>query len=430
MRGLAFAFLIAGLATFAVGNAVVEPLASQSFYNTSNSLVAVPFGTLSNVKFSEQSLVQTANIDFNDIASDEAWNKYKAKGLYYGCLLDMSNENAGKAMNDLRTPPSAESVWQGDLRNDIPKWGWQEADYMSDVNCDFRDEPTTGSNRIGTALSALGLNPLPATAGGDNECYSIEHFDEALLEDEDDVPIDEQYYTVNGLDYPCTGAYYRFALNRKGGAIFAQFLLKPEAAALENLGEDIPTELLPQLHRVSDILWGYWVRDNPDPRKLFSYFVNNVLNTETLPLIARVLKKRGFERVPYWPGVELAMGSEDAQALLGSTIAHLLLQHKPALGVKNVKSITVFRDNFPYDTPGGELPEVQLLFRIADVAPEEVDDEDMEMQDASGVPRRRGLELELMRREKGEGGEVVEVRWLGERDYVREHRDTVRLDVE
>ncbi|KZM22752.1 hypothetical protein ST47_g6100 [Ascochyta rabiei] len=436
MRGAVFAFLTAALANSVAGNTFIQPLPSRSFYNTSNSLVAVPFGTPSNVKLSEPSLVQTTgNIDLNDIASDEAWNKYKAKGLYYGCLLDMSNESAGKAMKDLRIPPSAESVWQGDLRNEIHKWGWHKAYYMPEVNCDFRDDPTMGTNRIGTALSALGLSPLPASAGGDNECYSIEHFDETLMEDEDDeIPIDEQYYNINGLDYPCTGAYYRFALNKKGGAIFAQNLLKPDSAVLENLGEDVPTSLLPQLHRGSDILWGYWVRDNPNLKNLFNYFVNHVRNDETLPLIARVLKNHGLERLPYWPGVELAMDSEDAEALLGSpigsTIAHLLLQHKTALGVKNFEAIHVFRDNFPEDTSAGAIPEVQLLFRILDVPPDEVDDSDSdtEMEDASGVGRRRALKLK--REDQDEGGVVVAVQQMGKRDFVHEHRVTVSLDAD
>lgn len=77
----------------------------------------MPFGGPNNVKFSEPSLVQTADSEFdaNNIASDESWNKYKAKGVWYGCLLDMDIETAGKNLRDERTPPSAESVWQGDL---------------------------------------------------------------------------------------------------------------------------------------------------------------------------------------------------------------------------------------------------------------------------------------------------------------------------
>ena len=39
-----------------------------------------------------------------------------------------------------------------------------------------------------------------------------------------------------------------------------------------------------------------------------------------------------------------------------------MLQHKAELGVKHVTEVTIFRDNLP-----SEFPEVQLLFKIADV---------------------------------------------------------------
>lgn len=116
MQAVFFGFLVAGPAAFAAGNAVVE-LFPQPIRNTSNSSIAVPFGSLQNIKFSESSLVRTAQSewDLNNIASDESWYKFKNKGLWYGCLLDMDNEKAGGGLRDPRTPPSAESIWQGDV---------------------------------------------------------------------------------------------------------------------------------------------------------------------------------------------------------------------------------------------------------------------------------------------------------------------------
>lgn len=121
MRGVIFPLFVTGLAALSNGNAVVQPLTypgtSPAIRNASSSLVAVSFGTHDNVKFSDPSLVQTAGYIFDpdDIASDESWSWYKQKGMWYSCLLDMSDENAGKGLEDKRTPPSAEAVWRGDL---------------------------------------------------------------------------------------------------------------------------------------------------------------------------------------------------------------------------------------------------------------------------------------------------------------------------
>ena len=353
MRGTNYAHLAVGLVALSTGNIVIEPLTNaftlRSVHNTSSSLVAIPFGTLGDVKFSEPPVVQTAKseLDTNKIASDESWAKSKTKGRFYGCLLNMSNENAGlETKKRTNTLPSVESVWRGDLQSmsklcrdgrilltnnpdELHNWGWHQAAYPPEINCDFRDELALGTeNRIGTALTTLGLSLLPATAGGDNECFSVEHFDETLVDENgEEVPLKDQSYSIDDRTYPCTGAYYRFAMNKRGGAIFVQSLQKPESAAKENLGGDVPKDKLPQLNRASDVMWGYWVRSNSRPQNLYNYFVNHVRNDETLPLIARALKNHGMNQVPYWPGLELSMHTEDAEAILGKfyVMLHYLL---------------------------------------------------------------------------------------------------------
>lgn len=200
----------------------------------------------------------------------------------------------------------------------IRTWGWHEATYSAAFNCDFRDDiEVESSHKIGIALASMGLSQIPVGAGGDNECYSIEHYDETLVDEGEEVPLEEQWYIVNDREYPCTGAHYRFAMNRKGGAIFAQNLVKPESAAVDNLGGEIPDDQLPQLRRASDIMWAYWIQNNPNPKNLYSYFVNYVRNDDTLPLIARIIRSHGMTTLPYWPGLELSMDDEGAEALLG-----------------------------------------------------------------------------------------------------------------
>lgn len=51
----------------------------------------------------------------NDIASDAVWQRYIEKGEFYQCLFECTDRLAGKGLQDTRTPPSAESIWQGDL---------------------------------------------------------------------------------------------------------------------------------------------------------------------------------------------------------------------------------------------------------------------------------------------------------------------------
>lgn len=123
MQSILIALLLLWSTTLAVGNAIVQPpifTTARLFANTS-SRVAIPFGSLDDFRLSEplaSSLIQTAEIEFDpkNIATDAAWAKYSAKGRWYGCLLDMQDEPCGRALGDVRSPPSAESVWQGDLR--------------------------------------------------------------------------------------------------------------------------------------------------------------------------------------------------------------------------------------------------------------------------------------------------------------------------
>jgi hypothetical protein len=61
---------------------------------------------------------------------------------------------------------------------------------------------------------SLGLSTKPATQGGDNVCFNIEHFDDhAVDEDGDHLGAEDQWYNVNGKPYRCTGAFLRFGVN-------------------------------------------------------------------------------------------------------------------------------------------------------------------------------------------------------------------------
>lgn len=97
---------------------------------------------------------------------------------------------------------------------------------------------------------------------------------------------------------------------------------------------------------------------------------------------------------------------------MGSTITHLLIQHKGTMGIKNFEGITIFRENYPENHPGAQIPEVQLLFKILDVPQDEVIDDDVEMPDVGKSKSKRTV------RPQGESGKNI----------VREHRVVAGLD--
>jgi hypothetical protein len=119
-----------------------------------------------------------------------------------------------------------------------------------------------------------------------------------------------------------TGAYYRFAVNHPGRAIFAISLLSPLYAAYENweYADIEPTpDKLPELRRASDIFATFWLYNNPNPRSLKYYFSVFILNDETLEAIASVLKQRGTTEVPKWPGIKFSAQEPAGQILLGKS---------------------------------------------------------------------------------------------------------------
>jgi hypothetical protein len=85
---------------------------------------------------------------------------------------------------------------------ELRTWFWNEGSYDHEIHCDFTQDGTKNYNHIGNALQALGLSTLPQQAGGDNMCYSIEHFDEdAEDEDGDQLQYIDQKYRVDGQIY-------------------------------------------------------------------------------------------------------------------------------------------------------------------------------------------------------------------------------------
>ena len=100
--------------------------------------------------------------------------------------------------------------------------------------------------------------------------------------------------------------------------------LNTKSAAEDDWEGEVVVSQLPALRFASDIIMAYWLRGHPNPGNLKYYFVNHVVNTETLPLIASIIKSNGLTTVPYWPGITYSMATPECAALLGECIKYTL----------------------------------------------------------------------------------------------------------
>jgi hypothetical protein len=134
-----------------------------------------------------------------------------------------------------------------------------------------------------------------------------------------------------------TKAHFEFIINHKGGgryiplprfstitnnapAIYGLYLDGPKSAARSTWygnNKDADPALLPHLRSLSDILWGYWVRDNPNVRNIRYFFMLGISNDLTNQIITSCLQ-RAKKDLAEWPGTSFATGTDEGHALLGT----------------------------------------------------------------------------------------------------------------
>ncbi|KAF1915304.1 hypothetical protein BDU57DRAFT_476936 [Ampelomyces quisqualis] len=313
------------------------------------------------------------------------WTTYVRKGDHLNCVMVATDTGAGFLLEDTRKPPSAASPWSGDLKHELSKWGWHESDNDKGWDCDYE------RMRLGNAFKGLGLNAKSKyeddgdPADGDNECFSITHYDKENAKDPDAEwpqmkPVTEQKYKVNGKEFMSTGAYYEFAINNKGGGIIGKNLQSPVVAVIdrENWGRKAAESELPEIRFASDVYWGYWFRDNPNIKNLRVYGADNVVNDATVLLVARAFKNNKIDKLTPWPGVSFAKDSDEGKALIGSpigaTIAHLIARHKSDLGIKRISNVIVVTNDEPARPKFGERPrkDLHLFYQIEDVPADDI----------------------------------------------------------
>lgn len=176
---------------------------------------------------------------------------------------------------------------------------------------------------------------------------------------------------VPDADNPqATKAHYEFGISRAGGALYGFFLDSPVyAAAVLWYNNRKPAEAakLPALRAFSDLLWGYWSKNNPDIKNVRFFFMMGISNDQTNALIATCLHNRK-ETLKEWPGVDFDTNSDEGHALVGSpngaAFAYFLMQHKAELGHKTISKVTVFRAETDDDLA---FMDPHLVFHVEDV---------------------------------------------------------------
>jgi hypothetical protein len=131
----------------------------------------------------------------DDYATDADWDKYIHKGGALMCALVGSDQTAGRQIKDTRNPPSAASIWSGDLKQELRNWYWREMT-PSSKGCQL------AGWEFGAMLRSLGLSEEEKSDDGDNQCFRIEHWDVGKEDDKGkQVPAINQWYKVGGTDY-------------------------------------------------------------------------------------------------------------------------------------------------------------------------------------------------------------------------------------
>lgn len=131
----------------------------------------------------------------DDTASAADFDRFALKGGALMCALEGTDQTAGRQLQDTRNPPSAASLWVGDLRQDLHEWYWRERSPGS-YSCQFN-----GHWQFGDTLRSLGLDGRSTLEGGDNACYRIEHWDPDKQENGQRVPVINQWYRAQNADF-------------------------------------------------------------------------------------------------------------------------------------------------------------------------------------------------------------------------------------
>lgn len=128
---------------------------------------------------------------------EAVWCKAKSRGVQLTKAMMMNDQDAATMLQW----PYTQSPWDGDLRDELKKWGYKddfEGDVEIDKQCDFDK-----TQEMADAFEELGVDPRSALGGGPNDCYYVQHNDGPVVYRDEDGELpdhDEQYYNVDGKE--------------------------------------------------------------------------------------------------------------------------------------------------------------------------------------------------------------------------------------
>lgn len=107
-------------------------------------------------------------------------------------------------------------------------------------------------------------------------------------------------------------------MNKIDGAIIAKNLGNPATSVFGAWHRQAAPGELPELRFVSDIFWGFWVRDNPNVKNIQVYGAYLVINERTVLLVSRALRNVHVNTLKLWPGTSFSAETEEGKALIGT----------------------------------------------------------------------------------------------------------------
>ncbi|USP75837.1 hypothetical protein yc1106_03111 [Curvularia clavata] len=340
---------------------------------------------------------------------DGLWTLSVARGTK---LLQGMKGSDAEAANLYGLEKTAESPFDGDLIDTLREWGYNDhTDALAkqaDPECNF---DSRDGHMLREAFSDLGIGTKSRNQGGQNQCFSIEHFNGAAVKLDDDGKLPakaNQRYDVCGKEYRVTNAEHTIGVNAEAGAVYA-IQLSSAAKAARRLWKRAPlTEELPAIRSLSDIAWAFWNRAHAGQglQNVKYLFVTMIINKETNQHVKRALGTLSPPKYEPdgWPGHDFNMDTDAGRALLGSPVGrwagYFLMQHKRQLGgSKYITNVRVFKSE-----KEGSWPYFLFYVKGPGMAP---------------IWKRNGSEEEA--EENGYEGPKVVMRSENGRHVVREH---------
>ncbi|KAJ8106913.1 hypothetical protein OPT61_g9226 [Boeremia exigua] len=355
--------------------------------------------------------------ELTDEQKEAIWCKAKSRGYQLMQAMRLDDEEAATTLDW----PYTQSPWDGDLRDELEKWGYKddfEDDEEIDKQCDFDK-----THEMADAFKDLGVDPRSKGQGGSNQCFYVEHMNGPTvfrgIDGETPFPEDQNYRADDKI-LKVTQAYLKIGINAADGLVYFIHRQSPEDAALENWGYEPDKDELPKLRSSSDISWGMWNRVAAGSQNLRYFMSLSVVNPISSYIMQRTLEDNiDIVNFPGWPGKDFefftkdsptGLGkvidvekSENALALLGApngiAAGYFLIQHRQQLGRKQIVKVRI------WSTGEGIWANPNILFYVRDRGP--FDDLAMqagleEQLDALHGQQKRGAEAKR-------GEEVVNV---------------------